>query len=67
MTDHPDLSGYQAYVCGSPAMVSAARRDFLTRCQLPQEEFFADSFDYAADSRQAIAAKGLADVRDEMA
>ena len=67
MTDHPDLSGYQAYVCGSPAMVSAARRDFLTRCQLPQEEFFADSFDYAADSQQAIAAKGLADVRDEMA
>jgi CDP-4-dehydro-6-deoxyglucose reductase len=38
---------HQAYVCGSPAMVAAARRDFLTRCQLPPEEFFADSFDYA--------------------
>lgn len=54
MTDHPDLSGYQAYVCGSPAMVAAARRDFLTRCHLPADEFFADSFDYAADVREAI-------------
>jgi CDP-4-dehydro-6-deoxyglucose reductase len=32
MADHPDLSGYQAYVCGSPAMVAAARQDFLARC-----------------------------------
>lgn len=67
MADHPDLSGYQAYVCGSPAMVNAARKDFLARCQLPQEEFFADSFDYAADSLQAIDAKGSANVQDEMA
>jgi CDP-4-dehydro-6-deoxyglucose reductase len=29
MADHPDLSGHQAYVCGSPAMVAATRRDFL--------------------------------------
>lgn len=67
MTDRPDLSGYQAYVCGSPAMVSAARRDFLARCHLPQEEFFADSFDYAADSLQAIAANSFADARDRTA
>lgn len=49
MADHPELSGYQAYVCGSPAMVAAARRDFLARCRLPADEFFADSFDFAAD------------------
>ncbi|MCP5229636.1 CDP-6-deoxy-delta-3,4-glucoseen reductase [Accumulibacter sp.] len=54
MADHPDLSGYQAYVCGSPAMVAAARRDFLTHCHLPAEEFFADSFDFAADTVAAI-------------
>ena len=54
MADHPDLSDYQAYVCGSPAMVAAARRDFLTHCHLPAEEFFADSFDFAADTVAAI-------------
>lgn len=54
MADHPDLSGHQAYVCGSPAMVAAAREDFLTRCHLPAEEFFADSFDFASDTLAAI-------------
>ncbi|MBE2258566.1 MAG: CDP-6-deoxy-delta-3,4-glucoseen reductase [Candidatus Accumulibacter sp.] len=54
MADHPDLSGYQAYVCGSPAMVAAARHDFVTRCHLPADEFFADSFDFAADTLAAI-------------
>lgn len=49
MQDFPDLSAYQAYVCGTPAMVAAARRDFVTQCQLPEEEFFADSFDFAND------------------
>lgn len=55
MADHPDLSGHQAYVCGSPAMVAAARRDFLTQCHLPSEQFFADSFDFAADTVNALA------------
>lgn len=49
MHDFPDLSGYQVYVCGAPAMVAAAKRDFLTQCQLPEDEFFADSFDFAND------------------
>lgn len=50
MADFPDLSGHQVYVCGSPAMVLAARRDFVGQCQLPEGEFFADSFDYASDA-----------------
>ena len=54
MADHPDLSGFQAYVCGSPAMVAAAKVDFLTHCHLPVDEFFADSFDFAADTLAAI-------------
>jgi len=54
MNDHPDLSAYQAYVCGSPAMVAAAREDFVLHCGLPPDEFFADSFDFAADTRAAI-------------
>lgn len=44
MEDHPDLSAFQVYACGAPAMVDAARRDFVTLCGLPEEEFFADSF-----------------------
>lgn len=50
MADHPDMSGVQAYVCGAPAMIDAARGDFITRCALPEAEFFADSFSFAADA-----------------
>lgn len=57
MADHPRLADYQAYVCGSPAMVTAARQDFLTHCQLPPEEFFADSFDFSADTLEAMSAQ----------
>ena len=49
MQDFPDLSAYQVYVCGSPAMVAAARRDFVGQCNLPESEFFADAFEYAND------------------
>ncbi len=49
MADFPDLSGFQVYACGAPAMVDAARRDFVQRCGLPAEEFFADSFVSQAD------------------
>jgi CDP-4-dehydro-6-deoxyglucose reductase len=47
MTDFPDLSGYQVYACGGPAMIDAAKRDFTAERGLPAEEFFADSFTYA--------------------
>jgi len=50
MEDFPDLSGYQVYACGAPAMIEAARRDFTTACKLPDDEFFADSFTYAAEA-----------------
>jgi CDP-4-dehydro-6-deoxyglucose reductase len=49
MEDFPDLSGHQVYACGVPVMVDAARRDFVQRCMLPEEEFFADSFTTQAD------------------
>lgn len=47
LEDHPDLSAYQVYVCGAPAMVEAARRDFLA-AGLPETEFFADAFTFAS-------------------
>ena len=49
MQDFPDLSGHQVYVCGSPAMIAAARRDFVGQCHLPEDAFFADSFTFAND------------------
>lgn len=48
LQDYADLSGHQVYACGAPAMIDAARRDFVAQCGLPEEEFFADSFTYAA-------------------
>jgi CDP-4-dehydro-6-deoxyglucose reductase len=50
MEDFPDLSGYQVYACGVPIMVDSARRDFIARCKLPEDEFYADSFTTQADT-----------------
>jgi CDP-4-dehydro-6-deoxyglucose reductase len=49
MADHPDMKDFQVYACGAPVMVNAARNDFSSKCHLPEEEFFADSFTSAAD------------------
>ena len=53
MADLPDLSAHQVYACGAPVMVEAAQRDFTTRCGLPEDAFFADSFTSAADKARA--------------
>jgi CDP-4-dehydro-6-deoxyglucose reductase len=53
MEDLPDLSGHQVYACGVPVMVDAARTDFVALCQLPENEFFADSFTSEADLAKA--------------
>jgi CDP-4-dehydro-6-deoxyglucose reductase len=34
-------------------MVEAAQRDFIARCGLPEDAFFADSFTSAADKARA--------------
>jgi len=49
MADLPDLSGHQVYACGAPVMVDSAQHDFVERCGLPAEEFYADSFTSEAD------------------
>jgi CDP-4-dehydro-6-deoxyglucose reductase len=53
MADFPDLSGHQVYACGVPIMVNSARNDFTTKCGLPADEFYADSFTTSADVPQA--------------
>jgi CDP-4-dehydro-6-deoxyglucose reductase len=52
MQDLPDLSGHQVYACGAPLMVEAAQTDFSTRCGLPADAFFADSFVSEADKHR---------------
>jgi CDP-4-dehydro-6-deoxyglucose reductase len=51
MADLPELSQYQVYACGAPAMIAAAKRDFCGRCNLPEDEFFADAFDFSSTSQ----------------
>jgi len=53
MADLPDLSGHQVYACGVPVMVESAQRDFVARCGLPADEFYADSFTSEADKHGA--------------
>ena len=50
LADFPDLSGYQVYACGAPAMIDAARRDFTSLRGLAPGDFYADSFTYAAET-----------------
>ena len=52
MQDFPDLSQHQVYACGVPIMVDSARKDFITACKLPEDEFYADSFTTQADIAQ---------------
>jgi CDP-4-dehydro-6-deoxyglucose reductase len=53
LADFADLSGYQVYACGAPVMVDSARAAFTRTRGLPEDEFFADSFVYAADAEAA--------------
>ncbi len=53
MADFPDMSGVQVYACGAPIMVESARKDFSAQCQLPPDEFYADSFLTEADKAAA--------------
>ena len=53
LDDFRDLSGYQVYACGAPPMIDAARRGFTEQRGLPPDEFFADSFTYAAETENA--------------
>jgi len=43
LTDHPDLNGYEIYVCGSVRMVEAAVPDFLSH-GLVEDYCFSDAF-----------------------
>ncbi|MGF1644323.1 MAG: CDP-6-deoxy-delta-3,4-glucoseen reductase [Thiotrichales bacterium] len=54
MDSYPDLSGFDAYLCGPPPMIAAARAAFIAR-GLPEDRLFYDSFEYSKDVRAALA------------
>lgn len=56
LADFTDLSGYQVYASGAPAMVDSARESFVNTRGLPEDAFFADAFVYAADTIAATSA-----------
>lgn len=47
LDDFDSLAGYQVYACGAPIMVELGQKAFALK-GLPDDEFFADSFTYAA-------------------
>jgi CDP-4-dehydro-6-deoxyglucose reductase len=49
LADHPDLSAFEVYAAGPPAMIEAMRASF-PRHGLPSQRLYFDSFDYAPDS-----------------
>jgi CDP-4-dehydro-6-deoxyglucose reductase len=49
ISQFPDLTDYSVYSCGAPIMVQSALEDFVGKCKLPEEQFFADAFTTAAD------------------
>jgi CDP-4-dehydro-6-deoxyglucose reductase len=48
LEDHPDLSAFDVYMSGPPALIDAGRRSFV-QAGLPEERLYYDSFDYAPD------------------
>ncbi|MDH5263737.1 MAG: CDP-6-deoxy-delta-3,4-glucoseen reductase [Betaproteobacteria bacterium] len=48
LDDFADLSGYQVYACGAPAMTDIAKKTFTEQRGLPEDEFYCDAFTYAA-------------------
>jgi CDP-4-dehydro-6-deoxyglucose reductase, E3 len=56
IADVPDMSGYQVYACGAPIVIESAQQQYVERCGLPADEFYADSFLSEADKAKAVAA-----------
>lgn len=50
LADYPDLSGYDIYMSGPPAMIEAAKQTFAEHGLDPAHLFY-DSFDFAPDSQ----------------
>ncbi|MBT7409619.1 MAG: 2Fe-2S iron-sulfur cluster binding domain-containing protein [Methylococcales bacterium] len=45
--DHPDMSQFEVYMCGPPAMINAAKEEFMAN-GLEENSVYFDSFEFAA-------------------
>ena len=52
LDDFADLSGYQVYACGAPAMTDLARGTFVEQRGLPEDEFYCDAFTPSVDPKR---------------
>ena len=52
LDDFADLSGYQVYSCGAPAMTDVARETFVVQRGLPEDEFYCDVFTPSVDPKK---------------
>ncbi|MDP1754948.1 MAG: CDP-6-deoxy-delta-3,4-glucoseen reductase, partial [Methylotenera sp.] len=50
LDDVGDLSEFEVYCCGAPAMVEVAHVSFLN-AGLPEDAFYSDAFNYAKPSK----------------
>ena len=55
LDDLADLSTYEVYCCGAPAMVEVAHISFL-QAGLPEDAFYSDAFNYAKPVAAKVAA-----------
>ncbi len=53
LEDYPDLSTFDVYMSGPPAMIAASRGAFL-QAKLPEDRLYYDSFDFAPDVLAAL-------------
>jgi CDP-4-dehydro-6-deoxyglucose reductase len=44
LEDFSSLAGHEVYACGAPAMIDAARREFVAERALAPHAFYADPF-----------------------
>ncbi len=52
VADHPDLSGFDIYMSGPPAMIGAARDLFLAH-GVPRDHLYSDAFEFSNDKAGA--------------
>jgi len=52
LDDFRDLSGYQVYACGAPAMTDIAKKTFIEERGLPEDEFYCDAFTPSVDPKR---------------
>ena len=56
LADHPDLSAFDVYMSGPPAMIEAAKPAFMER-GVPENRLFYDSFEFGLDVPIRVLAK----------